>query len=210
MKYSKFLPLALCLIFVSCSLDGTTGTFTVRTISSHYPHGDENSETTLIVYENGESGHTKEVLCMFPPDFQLDGNLTTMKLDEMGIPPLIKRGREVFKKCGEDYTCTYKTLEKENPKIAEATVWLKANLEDENNDETFALYYRNQALFGKEQAVLQKGVIELLYRGIEDAVYNGETVPVPELTGIKKVRVGKAAKEYSYSGTIGYLCEKVE
>ena len=49
-------------------------TYVVKSIQSHYPHGDQNSQTTLIVYLNGNSGHTKEILCAFPPSLQLVGS----------------------------------------------------------------------------------------------------------------------------------------
>ena len=48
--------------------------YTVKSIQSHYPQGDNNSETTLIVYLKGNSGHTKEVLCAFPPTLKLVGS----------------------------------------------------------------------------------------------------------------------------------------
>jgi len=183
--------------------------YTVRKIISHYPHGHSNSETTLIVYESGDSGHTKSILCLFPPDFQLDGNLNTRKLDDMAIPPLMKRAREVHKQCGENHSCTYNILVKENAEITRATTWLEQRLKDESNNSAFAMVYRNAALTGKENEVLERGVIELVYEGIEDMIYKGEKMPTPELTGVKKVRIGKKAAEYAF-GEIGYLCEKVE
>ncbi|MCK9360902.1 hypothetical protein M0Q28_01600 [Patescibacteria group bacterium] len=51
--------------------------YIVRSISSHYEHLNDNSETTLIVYESGDSGNVKQVLCLFPPDFHLDNNVTS-------------------------------------------------------------------------------------------------------------------------------------
>jgi len=52
-------------------------TYTVKSIESHYPQGDNNSQTTIIVYLKGKSGHTKEILCAFPPDVILEGNNET-------------------------------------------------------------------------------------------------------------------------------------
>ena len=40
----------------------------VQSISSHYSKENENSETTLVVYLDGERGHVKKVLCRFSPD----------------------------------------------------------------------------------------------------------------------------------------------
>jgi len=48
--------------------------YAVRSVQSYYPHENENTQVTLIVYEKGESGHVKEVLCLFPPGFQLQGD----------------------------------------------------------------------------------------------------------------------------------------
>lgn len=59
-------------IYVSPKLFGKV--YMVKSVSSHYPHHNENTQTTLIVYERGDSGHVKEVLCIFPPDFKLEGN----------------------------------------------------------------------------------------------------------------------------------------
>lgn len=58
--------------------DTTFGqTYTVKSITSHYPRGDNNSQTTIIVYLKGNSGHTKEILCAFPPDVILEGSNET-------------------------------------------------------------------------------------------------------------------------------------
>ncbi len=48
--------------------------YTVKSIESHYPHGDKNSETTIIVFLKGDTGHTKEILCAFPPSIKLVGS----------------------------------------------------------------------------------------------------------------------------------------
>ena len=48
--------------------------YMVKSIQSHYPQGEQNSETTLIVYLKGNSGHTKKILCAFPPSLRLVGN----------------------------------------------------------------------------------------------------------------------------------------
>lgn len=47
--------------------------FTVASIKSHYPHPDDNSETNLSVYLEGDSGHVIDLLCLFPPEFSLEG-----------------------------------------------------------------------------------------------------------------------------------------
>ena len=47
--------------------------YTVSYIKSHYPQPGDNSETTLIVYRNADSGHVREIVCMFPPDVVLTG-----------------------------------------------------------------------------------------------------------------------------------------
>jgi hypothetical protein len=49
-------------------------TFFVHSVSSHYPHQGQNSQTTLRVFVSGNTGHVKEVLCLFPPEFQLDSS----------------------------------------------------------------------------------------------------------------------------------------
>jgi hypothetical protein len=48
--------------------------YVVRSIGSYYPHKNENAQVTLTVYERGKSGHVRQVLCLFPPDFQLQGD----------------------------------------------------------------------------------------------------------------------------------------
>jgi hypothetical protein len=48
--------------------------YVVRSVQGYYPHENENTQVTLILYEKGESGHVKEVLCLFPPGFQLQGD----------------------------------------------------------------------------------------------------------------------------------------
>ena len=40
----------------------------VKAIKSHHPYALQNSQTTLILYNKGRSGHVKEVLCQFPPN----------------------------------------------------------------------------------------------------------------------------------------------
>ena len=62
--------------------------YAVRSIASHYPHKDQDSETTLMVYREGDSGHVKEVLCLFPPDLTLSkdssGNWTGIRKVRVG------------------------------------------------------------------------------------------------------------------------------
>ncbi len=53
---------------------GFDQTFFVHSVSSHYPHPGKNSETTLRVFVSGNTGHVKEILCLFPPEFQLNGS----------------------------------------------------------------------------------------------------------------------------------------
>ena len=48
--------------------------YAVRSVQSYYPHDTENTQVTLVVYEKGESGHVKEMLRLFPPGFQLQGD----------------------------------------------------------------------------------------------------------------------------------------
>jgi hypothetical protein len=45
----------------------------VASIESHYPHEGNNSETTLVVYVSGTTGHVKTILCLFPPSLALKG-----------------------------------------------------------------------------------------------------------------------------------------
>ncbi len=52
-------------------------TYVVKSIQSHYAHGEQNSQTTLIVYLKGSSGHTKEILCAFPASLELAGSNDT-------------------------------------------------------------------------------------------------------------------------------------
>lgn len=39
----------------------------VKSIKNHHPKENDNSETSLLVYLSGNSGHVKEVLCQFAP-----------------------------------------------------------------------------------------------------------------------------------------------
>lgn len=184
--------------------------FTVRKITSHYPHRDTNSETTLIVYENGDTGHTKEVLCLFPPDFQLDGDLSTPKLDEMEIPVSIRQARDLFfGRCNENHSCVYQAMASENPtQLLRARTIVQQKVEESNNNETWALAYQlsDEA---QQSDFLDKWSLQLVYKGFDDTVYSEEKAVVPELSGVTKVRVGEAAQEYMY-GKTGYLCDKVE
>ena len=59
---------------VSDSSQGFHGIYSVRRVQSHYPQDDENSQTSLIVYLSGASGHVSEILCLFPPSFRLRRN----------------------------------------------------------------------------------------------------------------------------------------
>ena len=47
--------------------------YSVASIISHEPKAGDNSETTLMIFINGQSGHVKELVCLFPPDVFLDG-----------------------------------------------------------------------------------------------------------------------------------------
>ncbi len=47
--------------------------YTVASIKSHEPQAGDNSETTLMIFINGQSGHVKELVCLFPPDVILGG-----------------------------------------------------------------------------------------------------------------------------------------
>ena len=44
------------------------GVHQVKSIQSHYPKENSNSETIIVVFIKGNSGHVKEVLCQFAPD----------------------------------------------------------------------------------------------------------------------------------------------
>lgn len=196
----------MALLLGACNAE--SGVYSVRAIQNHYPHGNENSETTLIVYESGESGHTKEILCMFPPDFQLDGNLSTPKLDEMKIPPKIQVARKLFfGACNEDYSCTYNGLTEEEPDLLRARSLIEQKALDEDNDDTAFMIYRGSDE-SQRHDFLDKWSLQLVYRDFDDSFYNGEETSAPELTGVNKVRVVGVGKEYATS--TGYLCEKVE
>ena len=58
----------------SDSIPGFHGIYSVRRVLSYNPREDDNSETTLIVYLSGASGHVSEILCLFPPSFRLRRN----------------------------------------------------------------------------------------------------------------------------------------
>ena len=47
--------------------------YRVASIKSHDPRPGDNSETTLMIFINGQSGHVKELVCLFPPDVILEG-----------------------------------------------------------------------------------------------------------------------------------------
>ena len=57
--------------------------FTVSHIKSHYPQPGDNSETTLMVYRTGASGHVKEILCRFPPAVVLEGGPNPSLADKL-------------------------------------------------------------------------------------------------------------------------------
>ena len=44
-----------------------TKVYTVQSISHHYPYETANSQTQLVVYRQGDTGHVMEVNCAFPP-----------------------------------------------------------------------------------------------------------------------------------------------
>lgn len=48
--------------------------YEVKTIESHHPQKNDNSETHVIVWEKGSSGHVKKVFCAFSPDVKLTGS----------------------------------------------------------------------------------------------------------------------------------------
>jgi hypothetical protein len=45
--------------------------YMVHSVKSHYSHDNANSQTDIVVYVKGNSGHVMEVFCAFPPDFRL-------------------------------------------------------------------------------------------------------------------------------------------
>ncbi|MEE8236237.1 MAG: hypothetical protein V3R53_05530, partial [Gammaproteobacteria bacterium] len=47
--------------------------YSVASIISHEPKAGDNSETTLMIFINGQSGHVKELVCLLPPDVILGG-----------------------------------------------------------------------------------------------------------------------------------------
>lgn len=66
------------IILTGCTTVHSKTIFTVKAIQSHYPHSDDNSQTTLIIYDSGNTGFVRKILCLFPPDFQLDGGLSSL------------------------------------------------------------------------------------------------------------------------------------
>ncbi len=67
-----FVAVLIVAVFFVISLNSST--YYVKSISSHYPHSNDNSETTVIVWNKGKQGHVKKVLCAFPPETKLRGN----------------------------------------------------------------------------------------------------------------------------------------
>lgn len=51
--------------------------YTVQSIKSHVPQKNANSQTHIVVYLEGDSGHVKEIFCEFPPDLKLEGSETS-------------------------------------------------------------------------------------------------------------------------------------
>lgn len=48
--------------------------YTVHSVKSHYSYENANSQTKLVVYVKGKTGHVMPVFCAFPPNFQLTEN----------------------------------------------------------------------------------------------------------------------------------------
>lgn len=71
----KLLIIPLLIFLAGCSLFNET--YYVKTLRSHYPQKNGNSQTYVTVWQSGKSGHIKEVLCAFPPDQQLTGSNET-------------------------------------------------------------------------------------------------------------------------------------
>lgn len=74
-RFAFFLGLVLGIVVASLGFllreALTTKTYTVQSISSHYSSDTSNSQTRLVVYRKGKTGHVMEVTCGFPPGFRL-------------------------------------------------------------------------------------------------------------------------------------------
>ncbi len=169
------------------------GEYTVRKIVSHYPHTDTNSETTLIVYENGSTGHTKEILCLFPPDFQLDDNLSTPKLEEMAIP-LNARKVIALRKSGKSDDAIFQMMYEQDAKFQAGVDRVRA---------------ANPNMTEFEKLKFPEAMLNI-YAGLDNYgnLKEDAKVPTPSLTGIETVRVLRQEQEYAF-GETGYLCKKV-
>lgn len=96
-------------------------TYTVERVSSHHPSRDGgNSQTHLMVYKSGNSGHVKKVFCHFAPDVGHPYNVTKVKVGGVA---------EVYM-FGEEARYCYVEASRESPYarwVAMKTAWLEKN-----------------------------------------------------------------------------------
>ena len=60
-------------VFYYPTIIPSSNSFYVARVVSHHSNKLNNTETTLLIYNNGKSGHIRELVCLFPPDVTLPG-----------------------------------------------------------------------------------------------------------------------------------------
>lgn len=65
----------ILLIFIVCVMTSCifNEEYSVRSVESHYEHKNENSQTQLIIYVSGSSGHVEKLFCEFAPGVKVEG-----------------------------------------------------------------------------------------------------------------------------------------
>jgi hypothetical protein len=104
----KLLIIPLAFILANCSL--LNETYYVKSINSHYANENNNSQTYLTVWQEGKSGHVKEVFCAFPPELKLTGNNENGWLGASKIE--VGEKYEEFAMENSSYLCTALEFEK--------------------------------------------------------------------------------------------------
>ncbi len=202
-----FIPslLATSFLLAGCQSVTVGYIYTVADIEEHFPNGYDYypdklsySDTILNVYRNGNQGETIEIICHFPPEVQLENNLSTPTLNEMRIPAKVRRVRDLFEQ-SEDLA--YETMLEEDPDFTR-TVQSLNNYDGDDINVRWNL--RNNF---KHTALTTLYTDYATYSSLE---YTGPMESIPPLTGIRKIKLVGEGDRDSYSGARNYYCEKIE